>query len=249
MRSSPWRQRGATLLELAISMAILGILLGLLGTAFSRQADVLGQAGDASTVFVPAVVALGRIADELASTTQNPEGVSAVPVYAVSATEITFRPAVGYMGSGAADHAACSGAGLVSKNGVLYAAYAKRITYDSAARTITLAYVSTPGVPAGVTTATASLLLSGRPSFTSETIARDVASFAFFDGESELSAPPAPTTSSWVIGARIEVARTSVAPSSRGSTITSSVGGAALTTKVRVPPEALINSKSKPVVE
>jgi len=213
-------------------MAITSILLVALGMAFSTQSEILGRTGDAHATFTPAAAALQRVRDELASAVQNPAGLTATPAYAVSASFLTFRPPEGYIDPSDPSYATLKAQGRVSSNNILYASYAKTITYDGATRTLNLVVAGTP--PAGMKT--------------SEVLARDVTSFAFFDGESQAVTPIDATVNSWVIGARITIRRVSMAPGAKGANVDSSVAGQALSTKVRLVPESLLNSQSKPIV-
>ncbi len=226
------RQGGFTLVNAVVALVVAGVVLIGIAAAFSLHANILGQVADDATTFLPAANALYRIRDELKSAAQNPDGVTAAPVYAVSATSITFRSAEGYIELSDPSYPALKQAGLVSTNNIQYAGYAKTISYDANARTVTLTISGT--APAGAKT--------------SEVLASDVVAFAFFDGESQSNPPAAPTVNSYVIGIRLVIRRRSTTTASGGADVNSDVGGEVLMTKVLIPPESLLNTKSKPVV-
>lgn len=225
-------QTGFTLLEVAVALALAAALLLALGAALASQAEVYGASQDDANVFLPAHAALQRIRNELATAVQSPSGVTAAPVYSVSGTSFTFRPAIGYIGRDDPEYAAASAAGLVSINDVRYAPFVKTIAYDAAAETVTISVAGT--LPAGMKA--------------TEVIARDVVEFAFFDAESQADPPAPATTSTWVVGVRLTTRRPSVAPGARGQPVFSSPAGVPLTARVRVLPELIFSTQGKPAV-
>lgn len=253
MENAGRRERGATLLETAITLGILAVLFGGLAGVLTMQANVTGQTADTFNVFLAAETALQRIRDELKSAVQAPAGLTALPVYAVSATSITFRPPERFIRSTDPSYAALKSAGRISNNGILYAEYAKTISYNATDKTVNLTISGTP--PPGMKT---SEILAGQESKV-RTGVGDVVSFAFFDGESKANPPVAPTDASYVIGIRIVVQRPSSAPGAKGADVWSSPVPAidpdpavrdrrALTAKVLLQPEALANTPNKPLV-
>lgn len=239
-------ERGLTLLEVAIGTAIVGLLLVFLGSVVSLQANILGHGGDDANTVVPAIAALNRIRDELRSAAHNPPGVTASPVYAASATSMTFRRADGFGDDG------LSPAGRVSENGVRYARFATTISF-----VVTEAPSATfPSGRGEVRLARSGTLPAGMPA--SEVLCRNVTDFAFFDGASTANPPIAPVTATQIIGFRIVVSRPSAMPGARGAPISSTLGspsagsaterGLALQTKVKVLPELITDTEAIPVV-
>ncbi len=226
------RDQGFSLVEVLVATAILVILLSALGATITIQAEVTGHVTDGDNVFLPAQVCLDRIRTELKSAVQDPAGLTATPSWDLDATSLTFRPAERYIADDDPDFSTYAAQGRISTNNILYAAFAKTVSYDSTAKTVTLSVSGT--APAGMPT--------------SEVLASNVESFAFFNGESQGDTPSDADDETWVIGVRMSVGRESAAPGNGGSTVTSDRAGIVLTTKVLVRPETLINTKSKPAV-
>ncbi len=230
MAATAGRVRGMTLVELMFGLGLLAVAAFAVGAALTIQADVTGRVADDDHVFLPAHICLERIRSELKSAVQTPPGVTAEPFYSVSATAVTFRPAVGVVEESDPAYATLAAEGRVSSNGVVYAPYVKVISYDAETRRVTLESAGT--------------LPSGMPA--TEVLASDVESFAFFDGESQAKPPADPDDDTWVLGVRMEVSRSSAEPGTRGAVVRSNRGDVVLTSKVLMQPETLVNAKSKP---
>jgi len=226
------RQAGFTMLEMSMAFVLLAALLAMLGTALLSLVSVLGRAVDEEATFLRAASALVRIKEELSSAVQDPAGITASPSYAVSATSVTFRTPVGVARKTDPGYDALVEAGRVSTAGLLYAPYARTISFDAVAHEVRLSVTGT--IPIGMPA--------------TEVLARDVAEFAFYDGESRTSPPAAPRNDSWVLGCRIVLRRASTAPQARGEAVDSNVDGAVLSVKIAVLPETLINKRAKPEV-
>ncbi len=257
MSRTPSCDAGLTLVELVIGVVLLGVIGLALGAALATQADVAGQVTDDDNTFLPAHACLQRIRTELKSAVRSPSGLE--PFYGVSETSITFRPAAGF--AEATDPTFLEqlfAENLASESHIVYAPFTKTISYDAAAKTVTLSYLDVPGSgapPDDVLTAFLSgilaLLGGGSPTASAnrtEVLATGVESFAFFDGESQASPPAAADATTWVIGVRMEVARPSAAPGVNGAVARSSRAGVVLSTKVRIQPETLVNSRPRPSV-
>ncbi len=225
-------QHGATLLEMAAALALGSALLVGLGAVLSAHANVYGTSQDDENVFAAAQAALAQIRAELAGAVQAPAGVTALPAYAISETSITFRPAEGHIARDDPERPALVAAGLVSVNDIRYAPYAKTIAYDPAESAVVVLAEGTlpPGMPAR------------------RTIARRVAQFRFFDGESAGDPPAAASVTTWVLGIEIIVRAPSRAPGARGTLVDSSWLGVPLREKVRLFPELIFTMQSKPAV-
>lgn len=228
-RSAP---RGMTLVEIVIATTILLSVFLILAMTMRSQSDATAEITNRANTFHPAKNALHRILLELQSAVRQPPQLAATPTYAVSATSITFRKPVRCMSTGDPNFAAASAAGLVSANRVLYDPYAVTISYDAANRWVTL--VRTGTVPAGMPTL--------------ETLATNVNSFAFYDGESLSNPPAAPTVNSFMIGVRLEIQTRSELVTEAGATRSSNLGLVMFSGKIRLGLETLTNSPGKPQV-
>lgn len=241
------RARAFTLIEVMIAVAIAAIVMAVAVNLVQRQGNVVASVSDHDHTFAAASSAIFRIREELRSCVQNPNGVTSAvaPVFNVTATSITWRPCVGYLSPSSPNYSAMAAAGRLSTNNILYESFAKMIFYDAATKTVRLRHLS--GSPA---TTTFEQVLAGDVGVAAG-FRRSVEEFAFFDGESTLATPAAPTVATYQLGFYIRIDCRSSDPDQKGKVVTSNLSSKATTRQqcvVLIQPETLLNSKSKPFV-